>query len=311
MPALPPAAPAHPPLHSMTGFAEARAVHEGVELRITLKSVNHRFLDPRWQAPPELEPVLPELERRLRRALVRGHVEIRLALASSAPAAAVRLNREMVEAYLRAHAELGARLAAAAAPPQVLSATDLLRLPGVLAAAPELPAPPAEFVAATFDTAVAALVGMRAAEGEAVARDLALRLDRFDVAGAAVAALRPELEAALLERLRRRMQELLTGSAAADPARLAQEAALLAERSDISEELARIAAHAAQARAVLQAGGEAGKKLDFLAQELNREVNTLLSKTASASTAALSTTDWGLQLKAELEKFREQIQNLE
>jgi uncharacterized protein (TIGR00255 family) len=311
---MPPATPAAAPLHSMTGFAEARASHAGVELRVTLKSVNHRFLDLRWQAPPELEAALPELERRLRRRLLRGHVDIRLALGGAGSATAVRLNLDMVEAYLQAYAALSARLTEAArepGPPAPLAAADLLRLPGVLTSAPEVAPPPAEFVAATFDTALSALVRMRAAEGEALVHDLTQCLDRIDAGRDAVAALRPDLEAAQLDRLRRRMQELLAGAAGLDPVRLAQEAALLAERSDVSEELARIAAHTAQARALLRAGGEAGKRLDFLAQELNREVNTLLSKTAAASAAALATTDGGLRLKADLEKFREQLQNLE
>lgn len=313
---MPPAPSSPSPLHSMTGFAQVRAEHGGVELRVTLKSVNHRFLDLRWQVPSDLEPLLPELERRLRRRVLRGHIDVRLALEPRAAAAsAARLNRDLVDAYLQGFAELSARLppAGQGRPAPFIRPADILRLPGVLALAADVPAPPEAFVTETFDAALEAFLRMRATEGEALARDLHARLDRFDAARAALAALRAPLEAALLDRLRRRLQEILSGAAAAvvDPARLAQEAALLAERSDVSEELARIEAHTAQARALLVAGGEAGKKLDFLTQELNREVNTLLSKTASAAPAALATTDGGLQLKAELEKFREQIQNLE
>ncbi|MGH9393701.1 MAG: YicC/YloC family endoribonuclease, partial [Terriglobales bacterium] len=267
----------------MTGFAQARREAEGVSVTVTMKSGNQRYFEPRWQVPPECEPWLPELGERLRREVRRGHVEIRVAIAAAAAAAAPRLDAALVEAYLSAHAALNERLELRAPP----AAADLLRFPGVFTAAAAAPAAAAArpLLLAAFDEALAELVGMRRREGAALVHDLERRLERIGALRAAIAGLRPQLEAANLERLQRRMQELLA-SAAIAPERLLQEAALMAERSDVSEELTRLDSHLHQCRALLAAGGEIGKKLDFLSQELNREANTLMSKTTAASAAA-------------------------
>lgn len=297
------------PLLSMTGYARVRREAAAGAVTVTLRAVNHRFLDLRWQLPAEWDELQPEMEKRLRACLQRGHVDVRLVWErAGVAAAAARLDEAVLDAYLAAHQELSRRLGIAAP----ASPAEILRFPGVFAPAGADTGAGDELVMPALTAALDQLQAMRAAEGAALARDLHLRLDALAAAAAAIAAERPALEAGLRAKLERRLQEWL-GSAAAAPApeRLVQEAALLAERSDISEELTRLDAHLAQARALLAAGGAAGKKLDFLAQELGREVNTLCSKTTAASPAALRITDLGLTLKAEMEKFREQIQNLE
>jgi uncharacterized protein (TIGR00255 family) len=292
----------------MTGYARVRREAATGAVTVTLRAVNHRFLDLRWQLPGEWESLQPELEKLLRARLQRGHVEVRLAWEDAAAAAPAQLNAAVLDAYLAAHQELSRRVGSAAP----ANPADILRFPGMFTPAGAEPEAWAELVAPALCAALDQLQAMRAVEGAALAKDLNARLDALAEGARAIEAERPALEAGLRDKLERRLQEWL-GSAAAAPApeRVIQEAALLAERSDISEELTRLAAHLAQARALLAAGGAVGKKLDFLTQELGREVNTLCSKTTSASPAALRITDLGLTLKAELEKFREQIQNLE
>ncbi|HUX68186.1 MAG TPA: YicC/YloC family endoribonuclease [Terriglobales bacterium] len=294
----------------MTGYAQARveAEAEAEAVTVTLKAVNHRFFDARWQVPGELEGAQAELEKRLRAEVRRGHVEVRIGWERVGARAAAGLDGELVEAYLRAHAELSQRLDLREPP----SVGELLRFPGVLAgrSAEAAPAAATAALASAFGQALAQLQAMRRHEGAALAEDLQRRLERIATAGRHLAAHRQELEAALLERLRRRLAELLP-TTAPSPERLLQEAALLAERGDVSEELTRLEAHVAQFRTLLAQGGEVGKRLDFLTQELHREVNTLLSKTSSAAPAGLRIAELGLELKAEIEKIREQVQNLE
>lgn len=298
-----------PVLYSMTGFAQAQQTLQGCTVTMALRAVNHRFLDLRWQLSPEIEPAVADLEKQVRAALVRGHVEIRGRCDAPATGAAARLDPAAVETYLAAWSELQQRFGREE-PPAI---AEVLRAPGVLAAGSVTTVAPeiwSGLARAALAAALADLRRMRAVEGAALAADLAARLDALETARAALADLRLEVEAGLRERLELRLRDIL-GAAAPSPDRLLQEAALQADRSDISEELTRLGAHIAQARALLASGGEAGKKLDFLAQELNREVNTLLAKTTSASPAGLQVSAIGIGLKADLEKFREQVQNLE
>jgi uncharacterized protein (TIGR00255 family) len=150
---------------------------------------------------------------------------------------------------------------------------------------------------------------MRAREGEALEAVLHGTLDRLAEATAGVTALRPEIEKRYQERLAQRLSAAVGSEF--NQQRLLEEVAVLVERSDVSEELARMTAHIAHFRELLHSGGEAGKKLDFLLQEMNREANTLLSKTGGVSGKGTRVTELGLAMKAEIEKAREQIQNLE
>ncbi|HVB39578.1 MAG TPA: YicC/YloC family endoribonuclease [Terriglobales bacterium] len=308
--------PKDSPVYSMTGYAQARHAAAGMTVTVTLKAVNHRHLDARWQVPEEWEAVTAALEPRLRRAVRRGHIDIRIAgeraLAGDA-AGAVHVDLvdwEQADAYVRTHREVAQRFGL----PDLPAVSEIMRFASattaVNAARRGLGEAPLEAITAAWDEALEALNRMRVSEGERLVEDVLTRCQRVDQARTAIAGERTTLQAALFERLRIRMRELL-GDHAGAPERLLQEAALLAERSDISEELTRLEAHIAQVRALLAAGGEVGKRLDFLAQELNREANTLLSKTGAGGEAALRITSQGLELKAEIEKMREQVQNLE
>lgn len=296
-------------LHSMTGFAQSRSERDGCAVTVSLRSVNHRQLEIRVQAPPELEAAVPALEKQARAVVARGHVSLRCACESRMGGTGLRLEEAAVADYLAAHAELARRLGVTAPP----AAADVLRAPGVLVPALSSPVPLehwAGLAATALASALAELQRMRAAEGAALAADLAVRLARMRAAVASLTDLRQELEAGLRERISERMRELLA-DASPSPERILQEAALQASRGDISEELTRLNAHLAQCRSLLLAGGEVGKKLDFLTQELNREANTLLAKSSSGSDIGLQVSEIGLGLKAEIEKFREQVQNLE
>lgn len=296
-------------LSSMSGFAEARRAQAGLEVAVTLKSVNHRYLDLRWQMPGEWESLQPELEKQLRSALRRGHVDVRVSgAAQGTEPAAAGLNLAIVETYLAAHGELNRRLGAK----QEVALPELLRFPGVLAAN----AVPGAAVARgavneAVQAAVASLQAMRQGEGAALGKDLRARLKTMAELRGQLAAKRHELEAGLLARLQTRMQALAGEVFASHPERLVQEAALLAERGDISEELTRLEAHLAAFAGLLDEGGEVGKRLDFLSQEMNREANTLLAKSTGGSAEALALAQAGVELKSEIEKMREQVQNLE
>lgn len=304
----------------MTGYGAARGEAAGWALRLRLRSVNHRFLDPQLRLPPELDSALPLLERDLRAALRRGRVELSGAF-ERAPAAPVRVNRPVAAAYLAAVRELedeegGLRFTG-------LTAGDLLRLPGVVGGEKSGGGDPAEsaltrLAREVLSRCLADHHAMRAREGAALVADILAHLAAVERAAADIAARRRSLEADLAARLRERVARLAgvhqPGAMSApslSPERLAVEVALLAERSDIGEELTRLASHAAQLRRLLAAGGEVGKKLDFLLQEMNREVNTLMAKTSGLAGDGLAVTDLGLSVKAALEKIREQAQNLE
>jgi uncharacterized protein (TIGR00255 family) len=298
---------------SMTGFAEARLERDGWALRASLRSVNHRFLDVHLRIPEGLESLEPEIRRVLRERLHRGHVDVTLRV-DPIGASAVEINQELAEAYLRAAAKLRKQFKLKAEPDLIA----LMRLPGVIAAAgtpagglsEEALARLRSQVAECFEQAVVRLEEMQFAEGKALAGVMRLHLSRIEENASQVAALAERLRPAFAKRLETRLAELL-GDSAMDPARLAQEAAILTERSDVAEELARLASHVGQFRELLDGSGEIGKKLDFLLQEMQREANTLLSKTPGVEAEGLRITGLALEIKSEIEKLREQVQNIE
>jgi uncharacterized protein (TIGR00255 family) len=293
----------------MTGYAQARAEDNGLALRVSIRSVNHRFLDLHVRLPEGWEPLEPRLRQRVRQRVRRGHVDVTLRIEPAGPVA-VQLNRELAAAYARAAQELSREFAT---PPEI-DFVALLRLPGVVAGtgmpSEEEVERAAGLAVRCLEEALVRLDEMRSAEGAALAAEMRGRLRK--IAGHAkeidklVETLRPEYA----RRLGERLSELL-GNAAIDPARLAQEAALLAERSDVSEELARLRSHLQQFDTLLESDPEAGKKLDFLLQEMQRESNTMLSKTPGVESQGLAITDLALEVKAEIERLREQMQNVE
>jgi uncharacterized protein (TIGR00255 family) len=297
----------------MTGFAEARLEHDGWALRVSLRSVNHRFLDLHLRLPEGLEALEPEIRRVLRDRLRRGHVDVNVRV-DPAGASAVRINRELAEAYLREAEELKKQFRLIGDPDLVA----LMRLPGVVAASgaaagllgEEEISRLAVHVGACLEQAVVRLEQMQRVEGAALAAEMRARLVRITAHAAQITDLATNTRPIYAARLESRLKELL-GDTAIDPARLAQEAALLAERSDTSEELARLSSHVEQFGKLIQSGGEVGKKFDFLLQEMQREANTLLSKTSGVEASGLKITDLALEIKSEIEKLREQVQNIE
>lgn len=296
----------------MTGFARiANRVSDELSYTLSLKSVNHRFLDLHMRMPPGTEALEMQLRRALKQRMIRGHVEVTLNLERSARAE-TQYDHALVAQYVEAFRE-AAREHSLDAQPDL---NAIFRLPGVFAAESRFaPLSEAEAqalegsVAAGMDKLVAALNSMRAQEGAALAHELRQGLDRLLAHVEQVARFRQDVQSAYFERIGQRIAAMTNG--VFDRDRILQEAALMAERSDIEEEIARLRTHIAHFHALLDAGGEAGKKLDFLLQEMNREANTLLSKTGGAGGNGPAVTELGLGMKSEIEKAREQVQNIE
>ena len=298
------------PIYSMTGFARTQ-VQVGDQLRYTLslKSVNHRFLDVQLRLPSGLDALEMELRKTLKEHLVRGHVDLAVSVDRACQQKA-GYNRELVNGYLAAFAAAREEHGLGGQPDLNIA----LRLPGALqndnrGNADEDLAALAESVQREIVTLLGELNTMRAREGEALEAILEGTMDRLAEATAGVAALVPEVEQRHQDRLTQRL-EAATGPEF-NRQRLLEEVAVLVERSDITEELARMTTHISHFRELLAGGGEAGKKLDFLLQEMNREANTLLSKTGGVGGKGTRITELGLAMKSEIEKAREQIQNVE
>ena len=297
---------------SMTGFArvQARASLGGEEqlsYTLTAKSVNHRFLDLQFRLPSGLDAVEMDLRRVLKENLIRGHVDLTLSVDRSAQAKA-GYNRELIAGYLTAF-DAARKEHGLNGEPDLNAA---LRLPGALQTEDRNNTDLSALAASVLEQTVPLLEqlkAMRAREGDALEAILRGTLDRLAAATASIAELRPEIEQRSQERLTQRL------TAAVGPEfnqqRVLEEVAVLVERSDVSEELARMTTHIDHFRELLTTGGEAGKKLDFLLQEMNREANTLLSKTAGISGKGTRITELGLAMKSEIEKAREQVQNVE
>ena len=324
------------PIYSMTGYATAQsATADGIAFMLTLKSVNHRFLDLNLRLPGDCDALEVVLRRLIKERVQRGHVDVTLHVDRRAREAgqAVQLNRELLAAHLRIFHE-AAKLHHFNVEPDL---NELLRMPGVLstdaaATAPDPSRAPAieAAVLALAPSLLDQLNQVRAVEGVALAAELRASMQRLRGLAEEATLLRTGAREAHFERLRTRIAELLGAEAGggeagragaqaggqagthANDQRLLAEAALLVERSDIEEELVRLRAHIASFIEMLDAGGELGKRLDFLLQELNREANTMLSKTSGGDPAiGLRLTTLGLEMKAEIERAREQVQNLE
>jgi uncharacterized protein (TIGR00255 family) len=293
----------------MTGYAQAQAAENGVGLRVSVRSVNHRFLDLHLRVPEGLEPLEPRIRQIVRERVRRGHLDVTLRYELAGPAA-VTVNQEVAAAYLRAVEDLRKQFGVKTEP----DLAAILRLPGVIgssAVSPDEEIVRLESVVARCLTeALDKLDQMREREASALRDDMAGRLTSIVSQAARVETLAERARPAFARRLESRLKDLL-GEAPIDPARLAQEAALAAERSDVSEELARLASHVHQFESVLTSGSDVGKKLDFLLQEMQREANTLLSKTPGNEAESLQITQLALEIKSEIEKLREQVQNIE
>ena len=294
------------PIRSMTGFAQVKGQVNGqLNFMLSLKSVNHRFLDLHFRMPSESDSLEMKLRRALKEKLARGHVELMLNLERGS-GESFALNRQIVGGYIQAFRAAAAEFSIAAEP----DLNAVLRMPGAMDA-PSLPAD-GQLEAAVLEKVeevLQRLNHMREEEGRGIERELRERMAHVKSAGEEVEKYRRSVQHTYLQKLNTRMQELIGSQA--EPERVLQEAALLVDRSDIQEELVRLGTHVQHFLGLLDQGGEIGKKLDFLLQEMNREANTLLSKTSGLAGEALKITELGLVMKSDIEKAREQVQNIE
>jgi uncharacterized protein (TIGR00255 family) len=293
-------------IRSMTGFAQIKGQHGKTAYTFSAKSVNHRFLDLHLRLPGKSDLFEQQLRKLFKEKMHRGHVELTLTL-EYAGASGLSVNRELVSSYVKAFRELSKEFDLRAE----IDMNALFRLPGVLSASSEMPEE--SELQATLLAAAAELIDLlnanRRQEGDHTRAELESRMDQLERNTAEVETFRGAVLQAHLERIRTRMAELLEGKA--DPDRILQEAAMLAERSDVQEEIVRLLTHVKHFRGLLAEGEDVGKKLDFLLQEMNREANTMLSKTTGLAGDAMRITELGLALKSDIEKSREQVQNVE
>lgn len=295
-------------VRSMTGYAQVRRQGAWGEITATVKSVNHRALDLHTYLPMEFESLDPSLRQVVRKSISRGHVELRLSYRPSENVAGPALNRALFDAYLRALKEASDLCGVIAIP----DPNRALRIPGMLAQseASELPAEVEAEAVKAAEEALKALNLFRTREGAETAAAMLGHNKLIRKNAEEIRALRGEVAEIIHTRLDDRISKLFNGMPL-EPQRLAQEVAFLVDRSDISEEVDRLDAHIRELDQLLNAGGELGKKLDFLLQEMNRETNTTLSKTSGAGDPGLRITTLGLEIKTSIERIREQALNLE
>lgn len=302
------------PIRSMTGFARVSRSTPFGELTLAIKTVNHRGLDMHLHMPAEFDAAEPALRTAVRRRVARGHVQLQVFFKRAAgPASASVINEPLLRSWLDAFRDVAARFGIDSRP----DLNQALRLPGMIEAGPGSFAPEngagesldAEVLAAAA-LALDELEAFRVREGEAIEQEIRMRAASLRDLVRNMEEIRSRALPTFQRRLRDRLTEMLDG-AKLDPGRLAQEAAILAERSDIAEELVRLRTHADQTDSLLSAEGETGKKLDFLLQEMNREANTILSKTGGLGETGLTLTDLGLAAKTEIDRIREQALNIE
>jgi uncharacterized protein (TIGR00255 family) len=293
-------------LRSMTGFAQVRGqVNAQMGFSLSLKAVNHRFLDLHFRLPSDTDGLEMKLRRCLKERMSRGHVEIVLNLDRSATNG-VALNRQLIAGYVQAFRAAADEFGVEGEP----DLNVVLRMPGAMDSVAEKSADELEAaVMARAEEVINRLNEMREEEGRSISAELRARMSGLGKAAEGVASHRSTILRSYSERLQSRMQELL--GTLVDKERILQEVAVLVDRSDIQEELVRLTAHVKHFLGLIDQGGEVGKKMDFLLQEMNREANTLLSKTSGLAGDALKITEMGLLMKSEIEKSREQVQNVE
>ena len=285
-------------LHSMTAFARESSA-DGAAITVELRSVNHRYLDCHFKLPDNLRALEPKLREALARDLGRGKVDCQIRVTAVDRDRPLRLDRERLAAILAALDEVQ-RAAPELHRPDALA---VLQYPGVADGDSDDESLLQQSALAVFLNALATLRETRAREGAQLLDLLHKRLEAIGVEVARVRASLPELRERQAQRLRKRLEDL---DQPADEGRLEQELVLLLQKSDVDEELDRLEAHISEVTRVLAKGGPCGRRLDFLMQELNREANTLSSKsTASATTQS------AVELKVLIEQMREQIQNVE
>jgi uncharacterized protein (TIGR00255 family) len=297
------------PIRSMTGFARVQKSTEQGEIVVTLKSVNHRGLDLHFHLGPELDALENVMRAVIKRSVLRGHIDVRCSALRTANGVSNGLNLPLLRSYIAAFRKAASEEGIHNAQPDL---NRILLVPGMFGAAAEGepdPASESEILAA-IEEAAEKLNHFRAREGAELAAFIREQNASLRQSSQEMAQIREKAIPAFHKRLVEKLQELLGGSNL-DPQRLAQEASLLADRGDIGEEISRLQIHSRQLDEILNTGGEVGKRLDFLLQELNRETNTILSKTSGIGDLGLRITELALATKASIEKIREQALNLE
>ena len=292
-------------MKSMTGFGRGAFSSEAFGVTVEIKTVNNRYLDIHLRLGQELSAIEMIVRKRVGARLSRGRVDLNINFDRTG-AAIYEVNRPLIAGYVQALREIKEELGLAGE----IDVNSLARVPGALTAARDgFDEGNMAGVESALDQALDSLEQMRASEGAALAAEMRVRITKIEAEVPIIEAAAAGLADAYRQRLQKRVTELIArGSQAVelDSGRLAQEVAYLADRSDISEELARLRSHLEQFRSSIDADGEVGKRLDFLLQELNREANTVLSKSTE-----IAIKDSALAIKAEVEKLREQVQNVE
>jgi uncharacterized protein (TIGR00255 family) len=290
-------------IKSMTGFGQGSAQGDSFRVRVDIRTVNNRFLDIHTRLPQELASLEMPIKKQIQAALNRGRVDLTISVEQMKQATFV-INRPLVSGYLSALAEMKREFGLEGDPSLELIA----KLPGALQVSQDssgLDEALVTGVIAAVSQALVTLTGMRVVEGQELAAELSSRLDHIEAELPSIESEAGRLPGIYKEKLQKRLQEALAGGQV-DETRLAQEAVMLADRSDISEEIARLKSHILQMRDVLRGEEEVGKRLDFILQEMNREANTILSKSGE-----LAISDAAIAIKTEVEKLREQGQNVE
>lgn len=287
----------------MTGFGAATAVEGSERIGVEIRSVNHKFCEVKARLPRELASLEPALLQQIRRRLGRGAIEISVHRGGGRTTAVPKIDVELAREYAQAQRALGEALGLSGP----LSLQSLFEAEGVV----RLEDRPAELPDAAraleraAGEALSVLEAMRCCEGAALARDVEGRIARLETLTAEAGRLAPKALEEYRDRFAARAVELARGAAIA-PDRLAQEVALIAERMDVEEELSRLGSHLAQLRGLLSSTDAVGRRMDFLIQEIHREVNTFGNKSQSAALVSIV-----VELKAEAERIREQVQNVE
>jgi uncharacterized protein (TIGR00255 family) len=292
-------------MKSMTGFGRGAASGEDFTVGVEIKTVNNRYLDIHLRFSQELAPLEMAVRKRVGARLSRGRVDLNINFERTGETT-YEVNRPLIAGYVSAMRDIQQHFNLAGD----IDVSSVARLPGALTPARDgLNEVNMSGLDRALDEALDSLERMRESEGAALAEEMRVRVAKIEAEVPIIETAAAGLADAYRQRLQKRVAELVVRGGQAvelDAGRLAQEVAYLADRSDISEELARLRSHLEQFRAAIDAEGEVGKRLDFLLQELNREANTVLAKSTE-----MSIKDAGLAIKAEVEKLREQVQNVE
>ena len=294
-------------VHSMTGFARVRKQVSGGEVTVSVKSLNHRGLDIHIHTSLDLT-IDNEIRSTVKRALSRGHIELRIGYVKTKTDSAVALNRGLFDAYIAALTEA----AAIVGKEPDIDLNAALRIPGMVSlnGDSELTNADEHVIVEALEEALRVLNQFREREGGELKLVMLRHAGNVMENSRQIESIRTRATPLFQARLNERLGDLLR-SANIEPQRLAQEAAMLTDRSDISEETARLRIHSTQLEAILGSGGDIGKKIDFLLQEMNRETNTILSKTNGIGDLGLKITELALGTKSDIEKIREQALNIE